>query len=1120
MIDIISKGLAKIFGTKSERDIKEVSPYVAKINQIYSSLAQISDDDLRGKSAELKLAIQEHLKSINLEIEELRSQALESGVSVAKKENLFKQIDEKIKSRDQQLEKVLLDILPDAFAIVKETARRFRDNGKLEVTANEFDKLLAVKKDNVVINGEKAVWANTWKVMGNDITWNMVHYDVQLIGGIVLHQGKISEMATGEGKTLVSTLPSFLNALAGYGVHLVTVNDYLAKRDSEWNAPLFEFHGLSVDCIDKHEPNSDARRNAYLADITYGTNNEFGFDYLRDNMGRTVDELVQRKLHYAIVDEVDSVLIDDARTPLIISGPVPKGDQHMFQELKPFVVQLFEEQKKLVNTLFIEAKKGIEQNAKNEEAALSLFRVYRGLPKSKPLIKFLSEPGMKAILQKTQNFYLQDNKRDMPKADAPLLFTIEEKHNSIDITTKGFEFLTKYTNDDKFFVLPDVATEKTKIDKDTTLTEEQKVEKTERLINDYSVKSERIHTISQLLKAYTMFEKEVDYIIVENKVKIVDEQTGRVLEGRRYSDGLHQALEAKENVKIEDGTQTYATITLQNYFRMYHKLSGMTGTAETEAGEFYEIYKLDVVVIPTNLPTSRVDHQDKVFLTIKEKFNAVADEIVALTEQNRPVLVGTTSVEISEVLSRMLKMRNIKHQVLNAKYHQKEAEIVAEAGKPKAVTIATNMAGRGTDIKLSAEAKASGGLAIIGTERHESRRVDRQLRGRAGRQGDPGSSQFFVSMQDELMRINGSDKVISLLDRLGMNQEDGEAIQSPMITKQIENAQKRVESNNFGYRKHLLEYDDVMNSQREVVYKRRKNALFGERLSIDIINMLFEVCDMVSENAKLRNSYETFTLEVIGNLGYSTQISQSEFEVKTQNEVSNLLYQEAVEKYATKKKSLAEFLASEFHKIDVQTGGRVENIHVGLTDGVRQLGLYTSLKKTVETNGDEFIKDMEKSITLGIIDDIWKDHLREMDDLKQSVRNAVYEQKDPLVIYKIEAYNIFKTSIDKINSGVISFLMKAELPREEAPLPVSPAQMKLQKQEYVEHKDDFFENHEEEFVNDEVKQAPIVSQKIAGRNDRVTVQYMDGTIKKDVKFKTVEEDLKASRCVILEVHST
>ncbi len=1122
MIEVITKGLAKIFGTKSERDIKEVTPYVNKIKEVFATLSSISDDELRQRSADLKVKIREHLRAINEEIDSIRAEAIQPNVSFAQKDKLFNEIDAKVKLRDEQLEKVLLEVLPDAFAIVKETARRFRDNGKLEVTANQFDKNVADRKPSVVIQGDKAIWSNTWSVMGNELTWNMVHYDVQLIGGVVLHQGKIAEMATGEGKTLVSTLPSFLNALAGYGVHLVTVNDYLAKRDSEWNAPLFEFHGLTVDCIDKHEPNSEARKNAYAADITYGTNNEFGFDYLRDNMGRTVDELVQRKLHYAIVDEVDSVLVDDARTPLIISGPVPRGDQHMFTELKPFVVQLFEEQKKLINGFFTEAKKGLEQNPKDEEAALALFRVYRGLPKSKPLIKLLSEPGMKAILQKTQNNYLQENKKEMPKADAPLLFTIEEKHNTIDITTKGFSFLTQYTNDDNFFMLPDLATEKTKIDQDKSLNEQERLEKTEKLINEYGIKSERIHTISQLLKAYTMFEKEVDYIIVENKVKIVDEQTGRVLEGRRYSDGLHQALEAKENVKIEDGTQTYATITLQNYFRMYHKLSGMTGTAETEAGEFFEIYKLDVVVIPTNVQTSRKDHQDKVFLTIKEKFNAVADEIVQLTEQNRPVLVGTTSVEISEVLSRMLKMRNIKHQVLNAKYHQKEAEIVAEAGKPKAVTIATNMAGRGTDIKLTPESKAAGGLAIIGTERHESRRVDRQLRGRAGRQGDPGSSQFFVSMQDELMRINGSDRVIGLLDKLGMNKEDGEAIQSPMITKQIENAQKRVENNNFGYRKRLLEYDDVMNSQREVVYKRRRNALLGERLSIDIINMLFEVCDMIAEMSKLRKSYETFTIETISLLGFNTHTSEQDFDSKTQNDISNLLYREALQQYSDKKANMATLLSSEFHKIDVQTGGRVENVGVNLTDGIKHLGLYTSLKQNIETQGQEFIKDMEKSITLAIIDEIWKEHLRQMDDLKQSVQNAVYEQKDPLLIYKIEAFNLFKTSIDKINTGVISFLMKADIPVEEAPLPVSNVQTKLAKQVYHEQKEDFHESlsgPSEVAVQEKPKQSPLISQKIANRNDKVTVQYMDGTIKKDVKFKSIEEDIRNNRCVVLEVNS-
>ncbi len=1122
MLDIFSKSLAKIFGTKSDRDIKEIMPYVNQTLVEYEKLKVLTDDQLRTSSSKVRDRIKNHLLSIDEQVVSLRSN-LEANPEMDsyKKEEIFSQIDKFEKERDTELEKVLLEVLPEAFAIVKETARRYKENGKLEVTATAFDLAIANKKSNVVVENGVATWNGTWKVMGNDLKWEMVHYDVQLIGGVALHQGKISEMATGEGKTLVSTLPCFLNALAGKGVHLVTVNDYLAKRDSEWNAPLFEFHELVVDCIDRHEPNSPQRRQAYLADITYGTNNEFGFDYLRDNMARNTDELVQRKHHFAIVDEVDSVLIDDARTPLIISGPVPKGDEHMFYELKPRVVKLIDEQKKLIINYLNEAKKKLELNPKDEEAGLALFRAYRGLPQNKPLIKFLSETGNKAILQKTENFYLQDNQKEMPKADAPLFFTIDEKHNSIELTDKGIDMLTGESTDPQFFVLPDISTGLAKIENDKSLSDHERLTHTDHLINEYTIKTERIHTVTQLLKAYSLFEKEVDYIIVDNKVKIVDEQTGRVMEGRRYSDGLHQALEAKENVKVEDASQTYATVTLQNYFRMYHKLAGMTGTAETEAGEFWEIYKLDVVVIPTNLPTSRVDRQDKVYKTVREKFNAVVDEIVALTQESRPVLVGTTSVEISEVLSRLLAMRKIKHQVLNAKYHQKEAEIIAEAGKPGTVTIATNMAGRGTDIKLAAESKVAGGLAIIGTERHESRRVDRQLRGRAGRQGDPGSSQFFVSLEDNLMRLFGSDTIIRIMDRMGL--EEGEVIQHSMITKSIERAQKKVEENNFGIRKRLLEYDDVMNSQREVVYKRRRNALFGERLSIDVINMIYDTCEGIISAFSLNKNYDEFRLEVIAKLGFNTNIDEKEFlNSKVETNVDTL-YQETLKHYSLKKKHLASEAISIFQNINNIKGGQIENVIVPFEDGKRQIGIVAPLKRTLETNGFEFVTSLEKFTTLSLIDVEWREHLREMDDLKQSVQNAVYEQKDPLLIYKMEAYKLFKGLMIRVDNDITSFLMKADVPQQNNDITIEAKQTQRPKLNYKESKEDSGSilngggTHQNAPEPEQVKQSPIISQKLAGRNDRVTVQYLDGSIKADVKFKSIEEDLKNNRCILIDV---
>ncbi|MFQ3575013.1 MAG: preprotein translocase subunit SecA [Cytophagales bacterium] len=1114
MLEVLSKGLAKVFGTKSEKDIKEIQPYVNKALEEYGKLKTISDDELRLASYQLREFLKKGLSALDEKIQSLKTEASEPGVNLQKKNNLLDEVEKIEKERDKELEKLLLEILPKAFAIVRETARRFKENGKLVVKATERDIELSKTKSNVEIQGNHAVWHNKWKVLGNEITWDMVHYEVQLIGGVALHMGKIAEMATGEGKTLVSTLPSFLNALSGLGVHLVTVNDYLAKRDSEWNAPLFEFHGLTVDCIDKHQPNTDSRRNAYLADITYGTNNEFGFDYLRDNMAKNTQELVQRKHHFAIIDEVDSVLIDDARTPLIISGPVSRqSNEQLFYDLKPRVMRLVEEQKKLVQSYLVEAKKKLEQNPKDEEGGLALFRAQRGLPTYKPLIKYLSETGMKSVLQKTENFYLQDNQKEMPKADAPLYFTIDEKHNSVELTDKGFALLTGQSEDPNFFILPDISTATSAIEKNNTISAEEKVKRTEKLIEEYTAKSERIHTISQLLKAYTLYEKEVDYIVVDNKVKIVDEQTGRVLDGRRYSDGLHQALEAKENVKVEEASQTYATITLQNYFRMYHKLSGMTGTAETESGEFWEIYKLDVVVIPTNLPTKRQDFQDKIYKTAREKFNAVVDEVVELTKAGRPVLVGTTSVEISELLSRMLKMRNIKHQVLNAKYHQKEAEIVAEAGKPGTVTIATNMAGRGTDIKLSAESKAAGGLAIIGTERHESRRVDRQLRGRAGRQGDPGSSQFFVSLEDNLMRLFMSDGTIKIMDRLGL--KDGEVIQHSLITKSIENAQKKVEQNNFSMRKRLLEYDDVMNSQRNVVYRKRRNALYGDRLSIDIANMFYAITENVVKATHSNNvSYEDFLIEIIKYFGYHTKISQTTFESVKKDELTKLLFKEVRENYKNKSKEFASLSIDIFKRIQMQVGVLKGNevLNVPFTDGKKQLIIGYLIAESLQNEGANFMSNLEKYTTLAMIDNEWREHLREMDDLKQSVQNAVYEQKDPLLIYKMEAFKLFEQFKFKMEEDIVTFLMKCDSPASDH-VNVSQQQEAQRQARPAQSQNRTSTNRTTETLT---PRAPISSQKIVGRNDKVTVQYVDGTIKKDVKFKSIEDDLKNSRCVIVD----
>ncbi|PST84732.1 preprotein translocase subunit SecA [Pedobacter yulinensis] len=1078
--------LTKIFGSKSERDIKGIQPLVVKTNEEYAKLGSISNDELRHKTIEFKQRIAEFLTEIDQQISALRTEAENEALDLQQKTSIYDQIDSLGKDRDKELEKVLLEILPEAFAVVKETARRFTENAQIEVTATEFDREIATRKDNVKIAGEKALWANSWMAAGTEVVWNMVHYDVQLIGGIVLHQGKIAEMATGEGKTLVGTLPAYLNALAGQGVHIVTVNDYLARRDSEWNGPLFEFHGLSVDCIDKHEPNSEQRRKAYLADITYGTNNEFGFDYLRDNMSQTPEQLVQRKLHYAMVDEVDSVLIDDARTPLIISGPIPFGDQHEFYDLKPRIERLVNAQKTYITQALNEAKKLINEGKSGPEegqGGIALLRAHRGLPKNKALIKFLSEGNVKQTLLKTENHYMQDQSKNMPKVDEELFFHIDEKNNQVELTEKGIELITQSGEDPGFFVLPDVGTEIAELER-SDLSGEEKVRRKDELMRDYSVKAERIHSVNQLLKAYTLFEKDVEYIIDEGKIKIVDEQTGRIMEGRRYSDGLHQAIEAKENVKVEDATQTYATITLQNYFRMYHKLCGMTGTATTEAGEFWQIYKLDVVEIPTNRAISRKDEQDFVYRTMREKYNAVADEIVKLTQAGRPVLVGTTSVEISELLSRMLKLRGIKHNVLNAKLHQKEADIVAEAGKSGTVTIATNMAGRGTDIKLGPGVKEAGGLAIVGTERHESRRVDRQLRGRAGRQGDPGSSQFFVSLEDNLMRLFGSERISNIMVRMGI--EEGEVIQHSMITKSIERAQKKVEENNFGIRKRLLEYDDVMNSQRTVIYAKRKNALFGERLDVDMNNMVFDVAEDIVNEYRTEANYEGFKLEVIKNFSVDTAITEKEFSSLNVQNLTEKLFDEATAFYTRKSDAVINQAMPVLKQVFEERGEQIEQIVVPFTDGIRGIQVPVSLRKAIENKGREVVKSFEKTIVLALIDDSWKEHLRDMDELKQSVQNAVYEQKDPLVIYKMEAFNLFKNMLNAVNKEVVSFLFKGGIPVaqeaeeiRQAPVPKRQPQLQTTKQEFGQEEPgmDFADTREA------IPQQPVRVDPKVGRND-------------------------------------
>lgn len=1024
--------ISKIFGgSKSEKDVKKISPQVEKINQFFAQYQSLSNDQLRSKTAEFRQRIAAHLAAIDKQINDKKEAAEALPVAdINGRDVFYKEIDAFKKDRDKKIEEILEELLPEAFAVVKETARRFKENSTIESTATQLDKDLSVKKDYITIEGDKAIFRNSWTAGGGQITWNMVHYDVQLIGGTVLHSGKIAEMATGEGKTLVSTLPAYLNALAGEGVHIVTVNDYLAKRDSEWNGPIFEWLGLKVDCIDKHEPNGDARRNAYNADITYGTNNEFGFDYLRDNMVHSPDEMVQRKHHFAMVDEVDSVLIDDARTPLIISGPVGHSDNtQQFFELKPRIEKIVEAQRKAVNQYLIEAKKKIsEGNDDPKDGGLALMRAHRGLPKNGALIKYLSEPGIRVKLQKSENYYLADQQKEMPKVDAELFFNIDEKNNQVELTDKGIQLITRAGEDPEFFILPDIATKLAEIEK-SDLVADEKLQQKERLLNDYSLKADRIHTVQQLLKAYTLFDKDVEYVIIEGEVKIVDEQTGRIMEGRRYSDGLHQALEAKENVKIEATTQTYATVTLQNYFRMYHKLCGMTGTAETEAAELWSIYKLDVVTIPTNVKAIRKDEQDLVYKTKREKYKAVIDDIEKLRAAGRPCLVGTTSVEVSELLARMLKQKNIPHNVLNAKQHAKEAQVVAEAGLPGAVTIATNMAGRGTDIKLGPGVKEAGGLAILGTERHESRRVDRQLRGRAGRQGDPGSSQFFVSLEDDLMRMFGSERIAGLMDRMGY--KEGEVIQHSMISKSIERAQKKVEENNFGIRKRLLEYDDVMNKQRNVVYGKRNHALFGERLALDLDNAFYSVADGLINSYKEGGDHDGFKLAAIVNFGIDTTITADELGKADAPALTERLYTEAIEQYRRKTDAMITQTLPVIKNIRKEQGNHIVNVAVPFTDGKKGIQALANLDRYIATEGRELNDALERSITLALIDDAWKEHLRAMDDLRHSVQTAGYEQKDPLVIYKIEAFNAFKQMDDEVNKNIVSFLCHCGIPMEQ-----------------------------------------------------------------------------------------
>jgi preprotein translocase subunit SecA len=1119
-MDFINKILKVFVGDKSQKDIKEIKPLVEKIKKVEPTLVNLSHDDLRAKTDAFKAKIQDSISDINSTISSLKEE-IEATADIDKKEELYLKIDKLNEEAYVITEQVLLDILPEAFAVVKETAKRFTNEDTVSVTASTYDRELSGTKEYVALEGDQAIWQTSWDAAGTPVVWNMIHYDVQLIGGVAMHQGKIAEMHTGEGKTLVATLPVYLNALTGNGVHLVTVNDYLAKRDSAWMAPIFQFHGLTVDCIDYYQPNSPERRKAYNADITYGTNNEFGFDYLRDNMSHAPNDLVQRKHNYAIIDEVDSVLIDDARTPLIISGPVPQGDRHEFNELKPQVSDIVGIQRKQLVGVLAEAKKLIA-SGDTKEGGIQLLRVFRGLPKNKALIKFLSEDGIRQLLQKTENFYMADNNKEMPKVDAELYFVIEEKNNQIELTDKGIEHLSGGDNKD-FFVMPDIGTEVAKIEALNLAVEDEAAQK-EDLYRDFSIKSERIHTLNQLLKAYTLFEKDVEYVVMDNKVMIVDESTGRIMDGRRYSDGLHQAIEAKEDCKIEAATQTFATVTLQNYFRMFNKLSGMTGTAVTEAGEFWEIYELDVVEIPTNRPIARDDRDDLVYKTKREKYNGVIEEVTKLSKAGRPVLIGTTSVEISELLSRMLKIRSIPHNVLNAKMHKREADIVAEAGQAGFVTIATNMAGRGTDIKLTDAVKAAGGLAIIGTERHDSRRVDRQLRGRSGRQGDPGSSQFYVSLEDNLMRLFGSERIAKMMDRMGL--EEGEVIQHGMISKSIERAQKKVEENNFGTRKRLLEYDDVMNKQRNVVYKRRKNALYGERLNIDIADMIYDTSEVITAGNKAGDNYKNFEFELIRYFSTSSPITEDEFKKLSIQDISAKVYKAVLDHYQSKTSRSAEVAFPIIKNVYETQGEKFERILVPFSDGVKTLNVSTNLKDAYDSEGKSLVTDFEKNITLAIIDDAWKTHLRKMDELKQSVQLAVHEQKDPLLIYKEESFGLFRNMVADMNKEIISFLFKGELPVQEQ-AQISEEKQVAKKENYTESKAEVLNSDERAAQNRAAgaaasqQQQPQVTETIVrdapkiGRNDTVTVKNVMTGKTETMKFKKAEPLLQRGEYVLV-----
>ena len=1111
-MSLINSILNVFVGSKSKKDLKEVEGIVKEVLSFESALSSLNHDELRNKTIEFKDKIQLVRTPFNEKVLELKNR-IDSSNNIDEKDELFQEIDSVLETSNSKVDEMLNEILPEAFAVVKETAKRFKENSEIMVKASSFDMNLSSEKAYISINGENAIWLNKWNAAGKEVTWDMVHYDVQLIGGIALHRGKIAEMHTGEGKTLVATLPVYLNALTGNGVHLVTVNDYLAKRDSAWMAPIFEFHGLSIDCIDHYSPNSEGRKKAYNSDVTYGTNNEFGFDYLRDNMAHSSSDLVQTKRSYAIVDEVDSVLIDDARTPLIISGPVPKGDIHEFNELKPKVHSIVQKQKQLLIQVLSKAKKLISEGNK-EDGGFHLLQVYRGLPKNSALIKYLSEEGVKQLLQKTENFYMQDNNREMPKVDSGLYFVIDEKNNQIELTDKGIDNISDNKDDSHFFVLPNLSIELAEIE-NKKLDVNKEVEEKEKVYNDFAIKSERIHTLNQLLKAYTLFEKDTEYVIMDNKVKIVDEQTGRIMDGRRYSDGLHQAIEAKENVKIEDATQTFASVTLQNYFRMYTKLSGMTGTAITEAGEFWDIYKLDVVEIPTNKPIARKDHNDLIYKTKREKYNAVIEDVVKVSKEGRPVLIGTTSVEISELLARMLSIKQIKHNVLNAKLHKKEADIVTEAGIGGVVTIATNMAGRGTDIKINKEVVSNGGLAIIGTERHDSRRVDRQLRGRSGRQGDPGSSQFYVSLEDNLMRLFGSDRVAKMMDKMGL--EEGEVIQHSMMTKTIERAQKKVEENNFGIRKRLLEYDDVMNAQREVIYKRRRHSLEGDRLKVDIANMIYDTTELIVENNKTSNNYKDYEFDIIRYFSLSSEYSANDFEITNSEEIISKTYKSAYKHYNSKMVISTEKVFPVIKNVYENPANNFERIVVPFTDGKKTLNVVSDLKKAYESKGETLINDFEKNISLAIIDEAWKDHLRKMDELKQSVQLAVHEQKDPLVIYKFEAYELFKSMLGRVNKEIISFLFNGQLPSKD-PSEIREDRKVRRQQKLNISKEEVLNSDEIASINRKVGQMAsqrnsyvetiVREEKKIGRNEKVTIKHLTNGEVKTLKYKLAENHLK------------